>query len=115
MLGKSEETRLARFSSLPIGEQLETIEIAAGIKLALNEEEKSELVEMTLVRNLGLHNRWEIDKRYLERTMKGGYQLGELRIIEVGELNRWHQAFINVINAVSTEVALVFVRANDYP
>lgn len=115
MLGKSEKKWLARFSSLPMGEQLEAIEIAAGIKLTLTEEEKSELQEMTLVRNLGLHNRWEIDNRYLERTVKVGYQLGELRIIDVEELNRWHRTFINVIQAISLEVALVFVRANDYP
>ena len=115
MLEKVEEKRLARFSSLPIGEQLEIIEVVAGIKLTLSDEEKSELQEMTLVRNLGLHNRWEIDKRYLERTLRREYLLGELRIIEVGELNRWHQVFMRVINAASNEVALAFVRANDYP
>jgi len=115
LLEKKVRDQLKRFSSLPIGEQLEAIEVAAGIKLVLSEEEKSELQEMTLVRNLGLHNRWEIDTRYLERTIRDGYQLGELRIIEVGELNKWHQAFNKVINAVSTEVALAFVKANDYP
>jgi hypothetical protein len=114
MLEKRESKRLGRFSSLPIIEQLEVIQIAAEIKITLNEEDKSGLQEMSLVRNLGLHNRWEIDKRYLERTVRSGYQLGELRIIELEELNRWHQAFIKVINAVSAEVVLAFVMANDY-
>jgi hypothetical protein len=115
MVGKSEEKRLARFSSLPIGEQLEVIEVAAGIKLALSKGEKSELQEMSLVRNLGLHNRWEIDARYLERTVRSGYQLGDLRIIEREELFKWHQVFLSVVQATNIEVATIFVKANDYP
>jgi hypothetical protein len=115
LLEKKVRDQLKRFSSLPIGEQLEAIEIAAGIKFALSEEEKSELQEMTLVRNLGLHNRWEIDTRYLERTVRSGYQLGELRIIEREELFKWHQVFLRVVQATNIEVAMTFVKVNDYP
>ena len=113
-LEKYEEKRLQRFSSLPIGEQLEVIQIAAGIKFALAAEEIAELQEMNLVRNLGLHNRWEIDSRYLQRTIRSGYQIGELRIIEVGELNKWHQLFIKAVQTTGIEVALAFVNASDY-
>lgn len=113
-LERNDEKRLARFSSLPIGEQLEVIQVAAGIKLAFDGMECRELQEMALVRNLGLHNRWEIDKRYLERTSKLGYQLGELRIIEIEELNLWHRLFNKVVQTTSSEVALAFVNVGDY-
>ena len=115
VLEKKEEKRLARFSSLSIGEQLEVIQVSAGIKLTLDKGEKSELQEMALVRNLGLHNRWEVDKRYLERTIRRNYQLGELRVIELEELNRWHQMFNKVVNMTGSEVALAFASAKDYP
>ena len=70
---------------------------------------------MALVRNIGLHNRWEIDKRYLERTSRRGYQLGEVRTFEAIELNGWHKVFIKIVSMSSMEVALAFVRATDYP
>jgi hypothetical protein len=107
--------RLDRFNSLPICEQLEVIQIVAEIILTLEESEMNELQEMTLVRNLGLHNRWEIDKRYLERTGRKGYQLGELRVIELDELKKWHEMFCKVVQITTSEVALAFVGAKDYP
>ncbi len=113
-LKKLDEKRLLRFSSLPIGEQLEVIEAAVGITPILTVEENRELQEMALVRNLGLHNRWEIDNRYLERTNRGGYQKGELRIIEIEELTKWHQIFIKVVQTTGFEIALAFVNANDF-
>ena len=114
-LHKRVSKRLDRFSSLPIGEQLEVIQVVAEIKLSLEEAERSELQEMALVRNLGLHNRWEIDKRYLERTGRKGYQLGELRIIELEELKKWHEMFCKAVQITTSEVALAFVSAKDYP
>lgn len=113
-LEKHDEHRLHRFTLLPIGEQLEVIRVAAGIKLTLTAEELEELQEMALVRNLGLHNRWEIDKRYLERTIRSDYQQGELRIIDKEELNRWHQIFHKIVQTTGIEVALAFVDANDF-
>lgn len=114
-LEKVVQKKLERFSSLPIGEQLEVIQIAAGVILSITEGEKTELQEMVLVRNIGLHNRWEIDKRYLERTSRNGYQLGEVRTFEAKELNGWHQVFIKIVHKTSMEVARAFVRTPDYP
>jgi len=114
-LEKCNKDRTKRFSSLPICEQLDVIGITSGIALTLNEADKSELQEMALVRNLGLHNRWEVDSRYLGRTARRGYQAGEIRIIELDELNGWHQMFNKVVQMTGIEVAKVFVGANDYP
>ena len=113
-LAKSEIDRIKRFASLPICEQLDVIQIAACRPLTLGDADKSELQEMALVRNLGLHNRWEIDDRYLERTVRRGYQVGEIRFIEIDELNRWHQVFNKVVQATGIEVASAFLKANDY-
>ncbi len=41
---------------------------------------------MSLVRNLGLHNRWEVDSPYLAKTDRQGFEPGELRTVDVGEL-----------------------------
>jgi len=115
ILERSARKQLERFSSLPIGEQLEVIQIAAGVCLSVTDGEKTELQEMALVRNVGLHNRWEVDKRYLERTTRRGYQLGDVRTFEVEELNGWHQMFITIVRATSLEVAQAFATAPDYP
>lgn len=114
VLERSHQKQLERFSSLPIGEQLEVIKVAAGVSFTVSEAEKAEFQEMALVRNLGLHNRWEIDVRYLERTKRSGYQLGEVRTFEIEELNRWHQLFHEIVRETSREVAKSFSDAPDY-
>ena len=73
-LSNENARRLERSGSLALLEQIEIVELSAGVQLGLTDQREVELQEMALVRNLGLHNRWEVDARYLERTQRQGLQ-----------------------------------------
>ena len=74
-----------------------------------------ELVEMSLVRNLGLHNRWEVDERYMARTRRvGSAAIGELRIMSLDELQTWQSLISRVLIRSSSECAQIFKDAPDF-
>jgi hypothetical protein len=113
-LKAEDEKRLRRASRLPIAEQLEVIEVAASISLGLAADEKEELSEMSQARNLGLHNRWEVDADYLRKTKRIGYSLGDLRQIEIPELRKWHSLLVTLLHNSSRETAKMFKTAPDF-
>lgn len=104
-LSKEELRQLERADFLPIAEQLQIISTAANIDLNLSSAEADELAEMTLVRNLALHNRREVDHRYLRATKRIGFGERDLRIVEAGELQQWHALLVKVLNQSALECA----------
>lgn len=107
--------RLVRLSSLPLIEQVVTIEAIAEIQLPLTDLERIELNEMSLVRNLGLHNRWEMDSKYLSRTTRCDLQEGDLRVFDRTELHIWHGVLVKLVNGSCLQVAKAFRHAPMYP
>lgn len=67
--------------------------------------EADELAEMTLVRNLVLHNRREVDVRYLKASKRTGFRERDLRLVEANELQRWHALLVKVLNQSALECA----------
>jgi hypothetical protein len=114
-LATPDEKRLARVDRLPLGEQIEVIELAIGVTLPIVENERQELKEMSLVRNLGLHNRWEIDLQYLRETKRKGFQVGELRLVGLEELQGWHSLLIKLLSISGIECAKRFNSAPNFP
>jgi hypothetical protein len=104
-LSKGEARDLERIDRLSFENQVRTIAIATGVDLELAVGELETLAEMALVRNLGLHNRWEVDDTYLAKTKTVGLVKGDLRAIASAELGRWHQFLILVLNRSALEVA----------
>lgn len=104
-LSKDKESKLARADFLPMADQLCIIQESTDVDLLLSENNMAELSEMTLVRNIGLHNRWEVDEIYLRKTRKSGLFVGDIRFITPGELQHWHSLLIKVINRSSAELA----------
>ena len=50
-------------------------------------------MEMSRVRNLGIHNRWEVDNVYLANTDNNGiWTLGEIRRVDQNEVLQWRIA-----------------------
>jgi hypothetical protein len=114
-LSRSDEKRLCRADRLPIGEQIEVIELGIGVPLVAAASELHELTEMSLVRNLGLHNRWEVDVQYLGKTSRTDLEVGDLRLICQSELMSWHSLLINLVNKSGVECAKRFFMAPDFP
>jgi hypothetical protein len=111
----ADEKSLACVDYLPMPKQLDVLVRILGIEIGLSDEDAREVDEMTLVRNLGLHNRWEVDGRYLQRTPRTGYELGELRLVHTGELQRWHTILTALINVSASKVARDYAAAPKYP
>jgi len=114
-LNKAQQNDFCRIGNCPIYRQLEIIEIAAGLTLELDEKDIANLKEMSRTRNLGLHNRWEVDERYLELTGREDFELGELRIVEIDEINRWYESLINTLGETCRKTAVKYVSTPSYP
>ncbi len=98
-----------------ITDQLEILQTASGVAFNLGEDDLENLKEMSLVRNLGLHNRWEVDREYLRRSASTNLTEEELRIVEEDELGSWHASLITVLSETAKVVAIKYSAAPDYP
>jgi hypothetical protein len=105
---------LSRIENLPILIQIETLEKACGLKFSISQDERSQLKEMTLVRNLGLHNRWEIDEKYLLNSDTKGFEIGDIRFVRINELRNWHQILISLISETSIRIAKLYYYVPEF-
>lgn len=106
--------QLRRLDRLPIGEQIELLQLGSGVPFGIAAQDLLELREMALVRNLGMHNRWEVDQKYMESSKRTGWQVGELRLFDDCELQNWHVLLVEAVNHTSTTLACRFDAAPDY-
>jgi len=100
-----------RIDRQSIPQQLELIEQTCNIEIGLDSAQRELLREMSLVRNLGLHNRWEIDSFYLAKSSCDSYKIGHLREFDAAELRTWHQALLNAVQATGLKIAVQFKNA----
>ena len=98
-----------------IKEQLEILEMACGITFNIPATVMESIKEMSLVRNLGMHNRWEIDSFYLNKTSTSGWVLGDIRLIDIKDLREWASSLNKIIDETSLPIAVKYVSAPDYP
>lgn len=75
----------------------------------------AEVKKMSYVRNLGLHNRWEIDAFYLRKTLTSGWVLGEIREVSIAELRTWVSSLTKLLDETSIPIAKEYCSAPDYP
>jgi len=106
---------LSRLERRPILEQITGIELATKVHVALTDEESEHLKELSLVRNLALHNRWEVDEQYARQSARNRWEPGEVREFDLSEGYAWNRSLLRVLNALSFEVAQRFANAPAYP
>jgi hypothetical protein len=70
---------------------------------------------MSYVRNLGLHNRWEVDAFYLRKTLTAGWNVGEIRVVTIDELKTWVSSLTSLLTETSIPIAKKYFSAPDYP
>jgi hypothetical protein len=114
-LNRKQINRLKRIGFEPINEQLTILELASGVTFTLGEKDRGNLKEMTLVRNLGLHNRWEVDEAYLRLSACQDYTKDEIRFIDENELGEWHGSLIAALSETSIALGIKYVDAPDFP
>lgn len=114
-LDRNQQKDLARIGWKEITQQLTILEESCGIKFNLSQAILSDINEMSLVRNLGMHNRWEVDHYYLNKTSLSNWNLKDVRLIDIAELRSWSGSLSKLINETSVEIAIKYVHAPDFP
>jgi hypothetical protein len=115
-LDREQTKNLKRLGFLEIGGQLTTLEESCGISFNIPTAVLLNLDEMSYVRNLGMHNRWEVDEFYLKKTSsKSQWEVKDVRLVETAELQSWAASLSELINGTCFEIATVFLSAPDFP
>jgi hypothetical protein len=84
-----------------IEEQLSILEAASGVTFNIDTSTMVRVKGMSYVRNLGLHNRWEVDSFYLSRTLTAGWKVGEIRVVTIDELRMWVSSLTTLLDETS--------------
>jgi hypothetical protein len=114
-ISRRQEKALKRVSFLSVPEQIDTLTQASGITFPIQSAAVASLHEMSLVRNLGMHNEWIVDSTYLAHTSSTRWLLGSLRAVAIAELEEWRRCLSSVIAATSMTIAVKYVSAPDFP
>ena len=105
---------LLKLNFKPFAKQMEIIKNETGILLNAENDTLDLVEEMHLVRNLGMHNEWEIDDTYLKYTKTKNLKPGDKRIFGITEITIWHSAFLQLIGTLSSEIAILYAQVPKY-
>lgn len=107
---------LLGMKEMPLANQLDVLRQATGLPLIVDTEIMKAAQEMSLIRNLGLHNRWEVDEVYLKNSSQpGNWAVGEVRLVHAAELASWRTALSKLLIGTWSPIAQLFVKAPNYP
>jgi len=77
-------------------DQIGNLSQLTGCSFHIEETDLRHLDELGLLRNIGSHNRWEVDQKYLQRTKtrpeSGGWRIGQYRTYSDQEWLVWQTA-----------------------
>lgn len=107
---------LARIGFRPIRKQIEILEQCTGITFSLDANTLDLAEEMALVRNLGIHNRWEVNGFYRSESKSSSqWSDGEIRVFDSTELQQWYKSLIDMTHATSFPIAKLYCSASGCP
>lgn len=104
-----------RIGNTSIHHQIEILESVTGINFGFKQIDMDNLTELSLIRNLGMHNRWEIDAKYLEKTKIMGFELNEVRVVTPQELMTYHESFHRILLETCQKISIKYSKAPEYP
>lgn len=105
---------LLKLSFKPFIKQIEIIKNQTGILLKMDNGAIDLVEEMHLVRNLGMHNEWEVDDTYLKYSKTKNLKPGAKRILEKAEMTECHSAFLQLIGSLSSEISIHYAQVPKY-
>lgn len=111
---KKLDNDLLKLSTKPFAKQIEILQIQSGVTLEIEGESLDLIEEMHLVRNLGLHNQWEVDATYLKNSKNKDFEMGMKRLVETPELEKWNSAFIKLVLESSSRFAIHYADVPKY-
>lgn len=96
--------------------QVQILANAAQVTFDFPKADRDAIRELSLVRNLGLHNRWEVNQRYLSKSRNASlWELGDLRTLNIDEVEDWARAIMKLTGNIGVQLAVKFGKAPPYP
>lgn len=114
LLDNKLEKQLKRIDSIDVLNQLALLEQVCQITFSLSADTRVAIKEMSLARNIGLHNRWEVDEYYLDKSTIKGLSSGDIRIITKDDLYIWSSSVRTLIQTTATGIAKRFAHITEY-
>jgi hypothetical protein len=114
-LTNKEQRSFANLDRKEIEDQLVILGNTCGVNFNIAASTMLAVKEMSLVRNIGLHNRWEVDRFYLSKTLTSGWTVGDIRTVKIDELRSWVSSLTKLLDETSIPIANKYVSAPDYP
>jgi hypothetical protein len=108
------EKELISIGYKSIEKQIEILEEACDVSFNIYQNTIEQLKEMSWVRNLGIHNRWEVDEKYFKKTKSANWKIGQIRVFDNREIMTWHQSLVTVINLTWPEIGKRFKKVPAY-
>ncbi len=111
---KVQNKELPRIAFKKIDDQLRILGESTGLAFPLGSGVTELLIEMDLVRNLGMHNQWKTDAYYCKLAMRRDWASNVVRVVTMPEIEKWHDALTDTIRLTSNEVAKTYVAVGPY-
>jgi hypothetical protein len=108
------EDDLRHLARRTIVQQVATLQKVSPVGFRLAPTTIPALEELDLVRNLGTHNEWRANARYLEKTRLRRWKLNDLRTINGNELLQWRTSISDTISQCATGIATAYRTAPPY-
>lgn len=105
---------LLKLNFKPFTKQIEIVKKETGISLTIDNDTFDLVEEMDLVRNLGMHNEWEVDETYLKKTKTRRFKPGDKRVFDIPEITKWHSSFLQLIDILASEIAVHYAQVTKY-
>jgi hypothetical protein len=114
VLSSDEEKGLRRIGIAPIRDQIKALAAVSGGRFRVSPEEMQQLEELTVVRNLGIHNQWEVDAHYIDKSANARWRVGYIRDVAPIELEAWRKVLSAVMLRSAVEIAQLYYGAPPY-
>lgn len=79
----------------------------------ITEREIVSITELCLLRNLGVHKDWVIDKDYSGKTITQNKAIGELREVSFSEFQIYFSDWMSIIGKISRPIAVFYKEMHD--
>ena len=109
-LARGREVKYQKIVYAPFKEQIAWLDRLCNSSIP-GQQSLDAVDEMICVRNLGLHNAWEVDRKYLHQHRGGSFQLGQIRAVKSDELLNWQRGILAVLDHYASAVAKRFSDA----
>lgn len=114
-LNSANKKDFARIGNCSISHQLKILQNVTGANFDISDSDTQNFQELSLIRNLGIHNRWEVDEKYLEKSRATNIEVDEVRELPLDELFSFHSSFHNVLHETCRKVSIKYAKSPDYP